>query len=90
MNLQEINKEIKNLEGWELVNNTIEKTFEFSNFNKALEFVNSVGKIANKENHHPDILIFNYKKVKITLTTHEDNGLSEKDFLLAKMIDELL
>ena len=90
MNLQEINESLKNLPEWELVDNSIEKEFTFENFNKALEFVNKIGAIAEQENHHPDILLFNYKKVRITLTTHEINGLSSNDFNLAKMIDELL
>lgn len=77
---------------WEEENNFLTKTFTFENFKQALEFVNSVGKLAEKENHHPDIKIFNYNKVKISLTTHDaGNGgkITEKDKDLAKNIDSI-
>jgi len=68
----------------------IEKTFVFKNFKEALDFVNKVGVIAEAEDHHPDISIFSYKKVKIELTTHSLGGLSENDFILASKINETL
>jgi len=91
MNLNEINEAIEKLDNWEVVDSgkAIEREFTLNNFQEALDFVNSVGKIAESENHHPDILIFSYKKVKITLSTHEVDGLSEKDFLVASKVDEL-
>lgn len=68
----------------------IKKVYEFNNFSEALSFTNKVGKLAEEANHHPDILIHNYKKVSVFLTTHEVNALTEKDFKLARRIDELL
>ncbi len=77
------------LEDWNLLDNNkkIERVFKFNNFVSALKFVNSVGEVAEQENHHPDILIFGYNKVKITLYTHVIGGLSLNDFIVASKID---
>jgi 4a-hydroxytetrahydrobiopterin dehydratase len=58
-------------------------------FKLALDFVNKVGKIAEKEGHHPDIFLFGWNKVRISLSTHTINGLSINDFVLASKIDLL-
>jgi 4a-hydroxytetrahydrobiopterin dehydratase len=62
--------------------------FIFKDFAESLEFVNKVGKIAEKENHHPDISI-NYNKVALELMTHAIGGLSENDFILAAKIEQI-
>lgn len=75
---------------WEVVDNKkIKKEFKFKNFLEAIEFLNKIAKIAEQENHHPDIHIY-YNRVLIELWTHEIGGLSENDFILAAKIDELL
>ncbi len=75
---------------WNLVEDThLEKTLKFKDFSEALVFVNKVGEIAEKENHHPDIKIHSWNKVTLTLSTHSIGGLSENDFILASKIDEL-
>jgi 4a-hydroxytetrahydrobiopterin dehydratase len=82
---------IKEVENWMLIDDKkIEKVFSFKDFTSALEFVNKVGAIAEKEGHHPNIYIFSYNKVKIDLYTHNIDGLSENDFILASKIDSLL
>lgn len=73
--------------GWKTVkNHHIEKEFIFKNFKEALEFTNKVGKIAEKEGHHPDIHL-SWGKVKVIAYTHKINGLHENDFILAAKID---
>lgn len=67
----------------------LEKVLVFKDFKEALNFVNKVGEIAERENHHPNIEIFNYKRVRVELTTFAIGGLSENDFILAAKIDEL-
>ncbi len=68
----------------------IQREFTFKNFKEALDFVNKVGRLAKSENHHSDILINNYKKVTITLTTYAIKGLSENDFILAVKINQIM
>lgn len=81
---------LKQVKDWEVVENIkIVKTFIFKNFKEALAFVNKVGELAESENHHPNIFLFGWNKVKITLTTHALKGLSENDFIMAAKIDAL-
>lgn len=88
MSPQEVSEMIKQIPDWFIVGNKITKDFKFPDFKTALEFVNKIGQLAENEGHHPDILL-SWGKVNITLTTHDTNGLTEKDFLLATKIDQL-
>ena len=73
---------------WEEINNTLLKTFEFKGFSEAINFVNKVADLANAQDHHPNIEIFDYKYVKVKLTTHcEGNKVTEKDQKLKEAID---
>lgn len=67
----------------------IEREFPFKSFKAAMRFVNSVADIAEGEGHHPNIYLFDYRKVRLTLTTHAIGGLSENDFILAAKINKL-
>lgn len=81
---------LQDIDKWNIVDDRyIEKTLLFKDFASALTFINKVGEIAERENHHPDICLFSWNKVKFTLSTHSINGLSENDFILAAKIDEL-
>ena len=73
---------------WNEKDNIITKTFEFSSYLDGIDFVNEVANLAEQENHHPDIEIV-YCKVTISLTTHDVGGLTDKDYKLAKLIDDL-
>ncbi|MBI2045772.1 4a-hydroxytetrahydrobiopterin dehydratase [Candidatus Pacearchaeota archaeon] len=85
----EIKKYLGEIKGWKAIrNHHIEKTFLFKNFEEALAFANKVGKLAEKERHHPDIYL-SWGKVKIITYTHKINGLHENDFILAAKIDEI-
>lgn len=74
---------------WNISDDKITRTFEFDNFQGAIDFVNKVAGLAETDNHHPDIKIHSYKKVDIELSTHETGSVSEKDFALAAKIDGL-
>ena len=73
---------------WNEIDNTITKSFEFNSYLDGLDFVNAVANVAEQENHHPDISI-GYCKVTISLTTHDAGTITEKDYKLAKLIDDL-
>jgi 4a-hydroxytetrahydrobiopterin dehydratase len=85
-----IEKNLKELTNWIYSNNQIEKEFSFKDFIEASSFVTSVGLEAEKMDHHPDILIHSWNKVKITVSTHSEGGVTEKDFQLAKKIEARL
>jgi len=74
--------------GWSDSKQKLERTFKFKDFNESMEFVNKVAKIAESQNHHPDIKI-NYNKVKLSITDHEKGGVSDKCHKLVKDIDKL-
>lgn len=79
---------LSQLDNWTFLNDGIEKKFVFKNFNQALAFIVQVGLLAESRNHHPEL--FNvYNKVNIRLSTHDTNGVTDKDFDLAKAIEKL-
>lgn len=88
MNKEEAERYLQFLPGWSLINNSIEKEFKFKRYAEGLDYAIQVGRIAEEQNHHPDILI-KYKKVNIILTTHAIGGLSENDFIMAAKYEEL-
>lgn len=86
---QQIQPLHRQVDTWEVVrNHHICKTFPFPDFKSALEFVNRVAEIAEREDHHPDIFLA-WGKVEITIWTHKIDGLSESDFVLAAKIEEV-
>jgi len=76
-------------EDWKVENNFLTREFKFNNFVEAVNFVNKITSIAEEMNHHPDISIHSYNKVKIMLFTHTENKITSKDYTLAKKIDEI-
>lgn len=76
------------LSGWVVEESKLHTTRKFKNFVEAIEFVNKLVEPAESAAHHPDIEI-SYNKVKITLTTHDAGGLTQKDFDLAQVISEI-
>jgi 4a-hydroxytetrahydrobiopterin dehydratase len=73
---------LKEIPGWILNGDSIERTFQFHDFVEAMDFVNQAADIANTENHHPDIHI-SYNKVSLAFSTHKIKGLSRNDFIMA-------
>jgi 4a-hydroxytetrahydrobiopterin dehydratase len=76
------------LPDWQRTGVAITRTFAFKDFPAAIRFVNAVAKLAEKAGHHPDIDI-RWNKVTLTLTTHSEGGLTEKDCQLAGQVDRL-
>jgi 4a-hydroxytetrahydrobiopterin dehydratase len=72
--------------GWARAGRAIARTYRFDDFRSALAFVNRVGELAERQQHHPDIDI-RYNQVTLSLWTHDAGGLTERDFKLAAAID---
>jgi 4a-hydroxytetrahydrobiopterin dehydratase len=85
----EIIQNLSSLSSWNQDGTQITKQFQFKDFVEALSFVNKVGAEAEKMNHHPDIFIYSWNKVKITISTHSEGGITKKDFQLAEKIEGL-
>ena len=90
LNQDQINDNLPKISGWSFENESVTKQFQFKDFIEALSFVNAVGMESEKMDHHPDILMFAWNKVKITISTHDAGGVTEKDFSLAQKIEERL
>ncbi len=84
--LAKLNAEVPD---WQVVEeHHLHKVFRFPDFQKALDFVNRAGAIAEEQGHHPDILLA-WGKAEVTIYTHKINGLTESDFVLAAKIDRV-
>ncbi len=88
LNKNEVETRLKDMSGWKRDDDEIEKKFQFGDFAGAMAFVNGVAEAAEAADHHPDISI-KYNKVKLTLSTHSEGGVTEKDFALAQQIDAM-
>ncbi len=76
------------LPGWEREDDALVREFRFKNFREAMAFVNQVAELAEELRHHPDITI-RYNRVRLLLTTHEANGLTERDLEFARRLREV-
>jgi 4a-hydroxytetrahydrobiopterin dehydratase len=88
LNYAKVVERLKSLPGWRLENKEIVRTFEFSDFRAAMQFVNAVAEQAETAGHHPDIDI-RYNKVRLALTSHDAGGLTERDLKMAEMLKPL-
>jgi len=84
----EIDKQLKEISGWEQRDNKIYKKLTFKDFVMLMKFVNQMADLAEAEGHHPDFSV-SWNKLDLTIFTHKINGLSINDFILAAKIDEL-
>ena len=74
---------------WEREGDEIVREWRFENFAEAIAFVNKIAELAEDADHHPDIFVHGWNKVKLSLTNHSAGGLTEMDFLMAARIDRL-
>lgn len=74
---------------WKNENNKWSREFVFSNFVEAMDFANKIVPIAEKADHHPDLFIHSYNKVRVELFTHSVGEITEKDYSLADEIDRI-
>lgn len=74
---------------WQESQKELIKDLKFDNFKGALDFVNKVGEIAEKLQHHPDIKLYNYNQVQLRLFTHDADKITDKDYQLASEIDKI-
>ncbi|HWF26549.1 MAG TPA: 4a-hydroxytetrahydrobiopterin dehydratase [Solirubrobacteraceae bacterium] len=74
---------------WEREGDEIVREWKLDDFAAAMAFVNRVADVAEEANHHPDILVHGWNKVRLSLSNHSAGGLTEKDFVLAGRFDGL-
>lgn len=87
--LETIEKELKEMLGWAIVEGKLHKEFQFDGFNQAFGFMTRAAMHIEKMNHHPEW--FNvYNKLSVDLTTHDAGGITENDIKLGKILNSLL
>jgi 4a-hydroxytetrahydrobiopterin dehydratase len=84
----EILEKLPAAKGWERHGDMLVRSWQFPSFRRALEFVNHVAALAEKHDHHPDIVL-SYRDVRLELSTHSDGGLTDRDFLMASELNAL-
>jgi 4a-hydroxytetrahydrobiopterin dehydratase len=84
-------KSLKNIDGWQLTDDhkTVYREFILHDFMAAVDLIDRIAPIAEDEKHHPDIHLTQYRNLRVGLTTHDVGGLSEKDFIVARKINDL-
>jgi 4a-hydroxytetrahydrobiopterin dehydratase len=85
---EQIAEHLSNSE-WTREGDEIVREWTFDDFGRAMEFVNAVAEVAEGANHHPDILLHGWNKVRLSVTNHSAGGLTEADFRLAGAVDGL-
>ena len=91
LSLNEAKTFLAKVNNWKLDDHAqvISRDYVAKNFMTAIDFINKVAQLAETENHHPDIHLVGYRKLRIDLSTHAIGGLSENDFIVAAKIDRL-
>jgi len=84
----DVDSHLKTVPGWNVVSGELVRTFQFKDFRASIAFINKVADAAEEAGHHPDIDI-RYNKVRLALVTHDQGGLTEKDFALAAEANKL-
>ena len=89
LSTEEMKDKLESLNGWFYVDDSFVKEFKLKSFADAVAFIVKVGFEAEKLDHHPDLLLHSWSKLKITLSTHSEGGVTENDFNLAQTIDTI-
>jgi len=89
LNLSQIEELRKSVPHWQYcaTENVLEQTYRFTSYTETIEFTNMVAGIAEKEDHHPEMVV-SFNRCKVTYSTHSIKGLSENDFICAAKIDQ--
>jgi 4a-hydroxytetrahydrobiopterin dehydratase len=80
---------LKKIDGWEISEGVLRKTFRFKDYYQTMAFVNASAWVSNREDHHPDLLV-SYNQCVVSYITHAIKGLSENDFICAAKLDALM
>lgn len=84
LNREQFQGYLDQVKDWQVIEDKVlEREFVCKNFSAAVRFINQIADIAENEGHHPDLSLYAYKKLKVSLTTHAIGGLSANDFIMA-------
>lgn len=86
LSYNEIQTELQVLPGWQYIENRIEKEFNFDTYMAGIDFVNRIAAKAEEQNHHPDLEV-GWCRIRVTFTSHDSGGVTERDIKMAKIVD---
>jgi len=86
---KEINKKLKNLNGWYFSNGSVKKKFKTKGYPQTVGLVTSVAALCQQFDHHPDYILMKYSEVEISFSTHSTGGVTDKDMQIAEEIEKL-
>lgn len=78
------------ISNWNNDNKSLSRSFKSRDFKHAVDLLNKIAEVAEEQNHHPDISIKNFNSLEINITTHEEGGLTDKDYILASAVEDAL
>jgi 4a-hydroxytetrahydrobiopterin dehydratase len=86
---ERVRKALATLPGWQRAGAAIEKTYAFKNYYETMAFVNATAWVSHATDHHPDLMV-GYNRCRVSYTTHDAGGLSEKDLQCAARVEALV
>jgi len=91
LNANQARKSLETLNGWQTNQDhkMIYREYRLKDFDAAVQFINRIAKIADAQQHHPDVHLTQFRNLRVAITTHEVGGLSKNDFAVAEKINEL-
>ena len=88
LNIDSVDESLMSLEGWAFEDNTIYKEYTFKNYMDSIRFIQDLAKEAEKENHHPDMIV-SWCKIKVSFTSHDKGGVTEKCIAMARVSEKI-
>ena len=89
LNKKEIFKKLEDLNGWVYLNNTLSKHLKFQTYMDSISFINEIAKKADQLNHHPDMIV-GWCTIKISFTSHDKGGVTQRCIEMAKFVNSLV
>jgi 4a-hydroxytetrahydrobiopterin dehydratase len=86
---QQVQIALKDLNGWELKDGSIKKTFKTQNFPASMGFVTAVGGFCQRRNHHPDYILMKFKEIEVSFSTHSAGGITQNDLDIASDLEKI-
>lgn len=86
----QVTARLATLPGWSVSEGLLTKTYKVRSFAHGVLFIGTIGQLAEAANHHPDLLVHGWNRLRITLSTHSAGGLTAADLALAERIDAVL
>ncbi len=86
---EEIARFLKSIQGWEAIDKKLVKEIKLKNFLEGVALIQKIAEVAEKLQHHPDLYLYDYRHLRISLSSHDAGGITKNDFVLATQLDSI-